>query len=279
VIATDYSGNARTNQYQLVVTNSAGAFTLQYDANGNLTNDGNGLVYEYDAADRTTAIIRNATNRTEFAYDGLGRRVQVIEKQNGVALSTNKFVWCGTELCEERSNTGTTVTKRFLGQGEQISGTNYFFTRDHLGSVREMTDTSGAVRARYDYDPYGRRTKVAGDLAADFGYTGHFMLASQPDHTLTLYRLYRSDSGRWNSRDPLAEYAGLNLYAYVRNSPVDHMDPFGLEEDGYGASAFPDGPVKGGVKKTVKAGLGVAGAVGTVMAINPNFMDGAGAEA
>ncbi len=152
------NSNKRTNNYQLVVTNTAGAFTLQYDANGNLTNDGNGLNYEYDAADRTTAIIRNTTNRTEFAYDGLGRRVQVIKRTNGVAGSTNKYVWCGTELCEERNNTGATVTKRFFGQGEQISGTNYFFTRDHLGSVREMTDSTGAVKARYDYDPYGQRT-------------------------------------------------------------------------------------------------------------------------
>jgi YD repeat-containing protein len=212
VVATDYSSNARTNNYQLVVTNSAGAFTLQYDLNGNLTNDGNGLVYEYDAADRTTAIVRYATNRTEFAYDGLGRRVQVIEKLNSTALSTNSYVWCGTELCEERDATGATATKRFFGQGQinyQPSTINLFYTRDHLGSVREMTDANGAVRARYDYDPYGRRTQVAGDLAADFGYTGHFMLASLPEHTITLYRLFRSDLGRWNSRDPMTESAGL----------------------------------------------------------------------
>lgn len=136
-----------------------------------------------------------------------------------------------TELCEERNNSGGTVTKRFFGQGEQILGTNYFFTRDHLGSVREMTDTGGAVRARCDYDPYGRRTKVTGDLTADFGYTGHFMLASQSDHTLTLYRLYRPDLGRWCSRDPLAEGTGLNLYAYVANDPINAFDPLGLSRN------------------------------------------------
>jgi RHS repeat-associated protein len=64
-------------------------------------------------------------------------------------------------------------------------------------------------------------------VEADFGYTGHFMLASQPSHTLTLYRLYRPDLGRWNSRDPLAEQAGLNLYAYVGNDPLNAIDPDG----------------------------------------------------
>jgi hypothetical protein len=50
------------------------------------------------------------------------------------------------------------VTKRFYGQGEQIGGTAYYSTRDHLGSVRELVDASGATRARYDYDVYGQRS-------------------------------------------------------------------------------------------------------------------------
>ncbi len=29
----------------------------------------------------------------------------------------------------------------------------HFFTRDHLGSIRELTDKAGTIRARYDYDP------------------------------------------------------------------------------------------------------------------------------
>ena len=228
VTATDYSNNSRTNKYQVVVTNTVGSQTLAFDLNGNMTNDGAGISYEYDAANRTTAINRGTTNRTEFAYDGAGRRAQVIEKTNGVAMSTNKYVWCGTELCEQRDNTGGTVTKRFFGEGEQINGTNYYFTRDHLGSIREMVDGVGVIQVRYDYDPYGNRKKISGTMDADFGFTGHFMLASQPETTFTLYRLYRADLGRWNSRDPMAETAGLNLYAYVGNNPINDFDPLGL---------------------------------------------------
>ncbi|TAL04809.1 MAG: hypothetical protein EPO07_04705, partial [Verrucomicrobia bacterium] len=141
VVATDYSGNVRSNRYQLVVTNNGAAKTLKYDLNGNLTNIVTATYtnsYEWDAADRLIAITAG-TNRSEFTYDGYGRRVKTVEKHNGTAVSTNCFVWCGLALCEERNNTGATVTKRFFGGGEQISGTNYFFTRDHLGSVREMT--------------------------------------------------------------------------------------------------------------------------------------------
>ena len=50
--------------------------------------------------------------------------------------------------------------------------------RDHLGSVREMTDATGAVRARYDYTPYGLRSKLSGDLEADFGFDGMYYHAA-----------------------------------------------------------------------------------------------------
>jgi len=229
VKATDYSSNSRTNNYQVVVTNNVVAKTLTYDINGNLiavVTPTSTNTYEWDAANRLTAFTAG-TNRTEFTYDGLGRRVQIVERQNGLVLSTKKFLWCDKELCEERDSTGATVTKRFFAQGEQISGTAYFFSRDHLGSVREMTDSSQGIRARYDYDPYGRRTKISGDLDADFAFTGHYYHVISGFY-LSLYRAYDPDTGRWISRDPIAEQGGLNLYAYVDNNPINGMDPLGL---------------------------------------------------
>ena len=169
VIASDYSGHSSTNKYQVVVTNNGLAETISFDLNGNETSAVTATstnTYQWDAANRLVSIT-GQTNQSLFTYDGLGHRVQIVELTNGVAYATNKFVWCGTELCEQRDLTGATVTKRFFGEGEQISGVNYFFTRDHLGSVREMTDASGTIQARYDYDPYGRRTKISGSLDAD----------------------------------------------------------------------------------------------------------------
>lgn len=207
------------------------AETLQYDLDGNQTSAITATAtntYEWDAENRLTAVNEGGTNRSEFTYDGAGRRVQIVEKTNGMAYSTKTFVWCGMELCEERNSTGTTVTKRFFGQGEQISGTNYYFTRDHLGSIREMTDSTGTIiHARYDYDPYGNRNKISGDLDADFAFTGHYIHQASRLH-LTLYRAYDSPTGRWPNRDPIAEWGGLNLYAYVGNDPVNYVDPLGL---------------------------------------------------
>ncbi len=203
--------------------------TIASDLNGNLANVTSATytkTYEWDAVNRLTAI-NGPTNRSEFTYDGFGRRVKILEKQNGVPVTTNYYLWCGTELCEQRNSTGGTVTKRFFQRGEQISGTNYFFTRDHLGSVREMTDSAAAVQARYDYDPYGRRTKISGALDADFGFTGHYTHAAS-GLCLALFRAYGADTGRWLNRDPIGELGGLNLYGYVGNNPINYFDPLGL---------------------------------------------------
>jgi RHS repeat-associated protein len=227
VTATDSYGNSRTNNYQIVVTNNGVAETLSYDLNGNETSATTCCstnTYEWDAADRLTAI-DSASNRTEFSYDGLGRRVQIVEKLGGNVVTAKKFLWCNLEICEERDSTGSNVTKRFFAQGQANAGTNLFYTRDHLASVRELTDATGAIRARYSYDPYGRQTKLSGDLDADFAFTGHYY------HTglyLAVHRTYDPSSARWLSRDPLGEPAGINLYAYVRNGPVKWTDPLGL---------------------------------------------------
>jgi RHS repeat-associated protein len=93
-----------------------------------------------------------------------------------------------------------------------------------------LTDAAGVLRARYAYDPYGRRVKLAGDLDADFGFAGMLWSWEAPLN-LTWYRAYDPELGRWLSRDPLnnaEESEGPNLYAYVGNNPINYRDPLGL---------------------------------------------------
>jgi len=120
---------------------------------------------------------------------------------------------CGTRV-SARKRRGTSLGRSF-------------YTRDHLGSIRELTDNSQIVRARYDYDPYGNVTKISGDKDSSFLYTGHFW-HQQSGLYLTPFRAYDPELGRWLSRDPSGEYDSTNLYEYVGNSPVGFMDPSGL---------------------------------------------------
>jgi RHS repeat-associated protein len=237
VVATDPTDNtAVTHNYQVNVTGGTPR-TYGRDNNGNITSstspDGSGApnaTYEWDAADRLIAI-NIGTHRTEIQYDGLGRRAHLTEKYSGTITGEKRFLWFGNELCEERDAAGGVVTKQIFGQGEQrIGGADagaYFYTRDHLGSIRELSDASGVVRARYDYDVLGQRSKLAGNLDCDFAFTGLYF-HSQSSLNFSRTRAYDSTLGKWMSVDPIAEAGGINLYAYVGNSPVNRTDPSGL---------------------------------------------------
>jgi RHS repeat-associated protein len=225
IIAQDYAQppNVRTNTYQVTLTGSGGSFI--HDPNGNLTSDGQ-RTYEWDVEDRLVGV-NHGSRRSEFRYNGGGQRVRVVEKDGATVLSDRRYLWCGLAICDERDAAGISVTRRFFRQGMQEGGAAYFYTRDHLGSVREMTDATGAVRARYDYDPFGRQAKVSGDKDAPFGFTGHFV-HSPSALLLAPYRAYSPDLARWMSEDPIRPANG-NLYPYVINNPVTYIDPHGDE--------------------------------------------------
>jgi len=223
VKATDPSGNLRTNTYS--VSQSGATNTFTYDGNGNMLSDGT-RTYEWDAINQLVAI-NQGVNRSEFTYDGWGKRVRMVEKVSGATTSDRRFLWCGLEICEERDSAGSTVVKRFFAQGVQDNGTALFYATDHLGSVRELTDSTGTVRARYDYDPYGRTTRVSGDKDSDYTYAGLFAHQASGLH-LAVFRAYDSGLGRWINEDPSGHDDGINMLRYVSGAPISWSDPLGL---------------------------------------------------
>lgn len=224
------------------LTKLAGATTNQFSYNSlnELTTQAGdstmAATNTWDAEHRLVSVTSTNGN-TQFTYDGLGRRVGIRLLVNGAEVSNRRFVWCDSEIWEERDTNGV-VSKRFFDQGVRVENGraigNFYYTRDHLGSIRELSDSAGNMRASYSYDSFGHRTRLAGDLAADFGFAGMFW-ADEAALNLTRFRAYDPNLGRWLSRDPLenAEIReGYNLFSYVHNDPVSGRDPLGLCCDG-----------------------------------------------
>jgi RHS repeat-associated protein len=256
VAAEDTSANVTTNNFHVVIpAGSASAPT--YDLDGNTTGDAQGNTYAWDAKNELVMITYPGGATSKFTYDGLGRRASIVETAtNGTITSTKQFVFDGFNPVEER-DASDSVTKRFFAQGVQIGATNYFYTRDHLGSIRELIDASASIVSRLDYDPWGQMTLVQGTLISDFGYAG--MYFNRPSGlNLTMFRGYIPPACRWLSRDPLnsAEMKqGPNLYEYCSNDPLGKIDPLGQDATVIGAAI--ETIVEPGGGTAVGAGAGV----------------------
>jgi RHS repeat-associated protein len=227
-ISPSGSPTTQFNVNNLNQVTDANGVAYSYDANGNLTDDGI-RTYQWDADNRLLQIGYKAqpTRFTQFRYDGLGRRVAIISK-SGTTSSESRYLWCGESLCQGRTSTDV-VSRRYYAEGEvrPQGNTLLYYSRDHLGSVRDVLNVyNGARVASFDNDAYGKATKTNGRLSTDFRYAGMFYL-QEAGLYLTQYRAYDPNTGRWLSRDPIAENGGINLYTYVGENPINWNDPSG----------------------------------------------------
>jgi RHS repeat-associated protein len=206
------------------VTVSTGTSALlTYDENGNMTSDGTNT-YAWDAENRLVRITYPGTGQTStFSYDALGRNVKIVEA--GTTSGTKQFVCSEDERSEERDGSGTLMS-RFYELGQSNGLTPYFYSLDHLSSIRELTNELGIAQGVLDYSPTGSEALLAGSQRPDFGYAGYYYHV-RSGMNLTYTRAYNSVLDRFLNRDTVEEDGGVNLYQYAENSPTNFRDPSG----------------------------------------------------
>ncbi|MEQ1747820.1 MAG: RHS repeat-associated core domain-containing protein [Prosthecobacter sp.] len=248
IVATDGSSNVTTKNYSVTVNAAAGARTLEYDTNGNLTKQRNAAnvvtrLCEWDAVNQLKAVQSAETlvagvKRSEFTYDGGGRRVRQIEKEhNGTTWTTVsdwRYIWDGLELAQKRDATTNALLTNYFGNGEQQGSDSIVYQTDHLGSPRSWYRVSDGSRGEADYTAYGERSVTsAGPGVPERSFTGHLHHAAS-GLVLAPFRAYDADLGRWISEDPIGESGGMNLYSYLGGDVVGSVDPLGLFKMNWG---------------------------------------------
>jgi RHS repeat-associated protein len=245
--AYDPVGNRTTNNSTVNAGNQLTAdatHAYQYDDNGNLTRKtllatGNYTQYTYDAENRLTKVedfaAGNATPAftSTYRYDGLGRRIEKIA--NG---QTKRYIYDGDDILLEYDGSNVLQARYNHGPGidEPIAvtkaGSTFFYHQDALGSVTDLTDSAGVTAKSYAYDAYGNILDSPGTVEQPFTYTGREFDA---ESGLYYYRARNYDpmTGRFLQADPFGIAAGVNLYSYVNNDPLNLIDPSGLSPVGW----------------------------------------------
>jgi RHS repeat-associated protein len=219
MLSSNRSVNQANNRY-------AANQGVSYDAAGNVTSGVGGHSFAYDGENRQTSYDNGAAT---YSYDGDGRRVKKV-----TGIVTTVFVYdAGGQLVAEYSSSSS-----------QESGGTSYLTADTLGTPRVITDSSGAVKARHDYLPFGEEItagvggRTAGQGCVVDDVRQKFTKYERDVETGLDYaqaRYYSSTQGRFTSPDPLPASAvisnpqSFNRYTYTLNNPLRYVDPLGLD--------------------------------------------------
>jgi RHS repeat-associated protein len=238
-VTTDGTGQSRTANQQNEYTSISGQGVPAYDADGNLTADGVGNTYVYDAWNRLVAIKNSSTGATvaSYVYDGLNRRIQISESNS----LTDSYYSSSDQGLENYQS--STVTFIAVWSPVYVNALVYSAKGNPLQRYYALQDANwnttawvvdGTVVEREAYDPFGAVTVLSPGwgvqssplhLASGFQGMGYDWLVSL---NFADNRVYDPALMRWLQTDPLGLNAGDNGYEMEGNDPTNLVDPSGL---------------------------------------------------
>ncbi len=258
-----YDANGRLLSLNDTAAGGLGSLSYLYDLNGNRTSETrNGATQSYvysptdsnwlyqagseyhlrDPAGNTAfatatgflgydgygRLIKSSNQNTSYQYNALGERSK---KKSANGAATVFHYGAQGELLYERDAAGHSkvyvwLDGRPLARIDDDSAVYYYHT-DHLGTPQVMTDSSGAVVWRVDYEPYGKAVVKVATVGNNLRLPGQYYDQETGMH-YNYFRDYDPGTGRYAEGDPIGLAGGINLYAYVGGNPLSYVDPLGL---------------------------------------------------
>ena len=193
---------------------------ITYDANGNMTQRMDGSDIVYDAANRPVSVNAGAV---AYVYGPQGKRVKK-------TAGSDTWVYYGADV-ERKIVAGLPDewTKYLHPDVKRVGSTNSWLHRDHLKTIRLITNANGGHVQRYRYSPYGERYYQTSSTFEHKGFIGE----RHDEEVGLMYlnaRYYDPKIGRFiqpDDWDPTLPGVGTNRYAYAMNDPVNLSDPNG----------------------------------------------------
>jgi len=216
-----------------------GNISYKWDAHGNLVSKNNRqgkTTFSFDHENRLVAIKGGKGKEVSYRYNARGFIVSRTAEGK-----TTYYLYDGYNPIAELDEKGNLLKayvhapglNAILGMVEfhgKQSGNVVYFHRDERNNVVLVTNQKGAKVASYRYDPFGNMIARTGDFDSPFLFGGYRI-----EPLFNLYyqvaRFYDPESGRFLSRDPLPGHfedaLSTNPYIYVKNSPMNFVDPMG----------------------------------------------------
>ena len=212
--------------------------SYQYDDAGNLisvTSDTKSVLYAYNAENkmiRVTVQEGSSVSVEEYEYDYAGNRT-VKKSENNYTYYLNDVSGSLTQVIAELDADGNEKCWYTIGAdliSQERSGTVSTYLYDGHGSVRGLSDETGAVTDTYNYDAWGELLDKTGTTENSFLYCGE-----QLDSATGLYylraRYMDPSTGVFTTMDTyqgsIFDPVSLHKYLYANADPVMNSDPSG----------------------------------------------------
>ncbi len=186
--------------------------------------------YSYDPENRLTQLASGGQTIGTYAYDGAGDRVS----KTAAGVTTAYTLDLASGLPQVLTETaGSAVTAYAYAGGplelDRSGATNWYLT-DTLGSVRLVTDSTGASPATYAYSAFGSTRASTGTLANEVRFSGE-RTDTESGLEFLRARTYDPSAGTFLQRDTwgitATDSQSIDAYAYTANNPINAVDPSG----------------------------------------------------